>query len=256
MIKKITGFFKNGESSTRSILNAAFLVASLGLVSRFLGLIRDRILASKFGAGDVLDIYYAAFKIPDLIFNLLILGALSAAFIPVFTALISKNEDEEAWKLVNKFISLAGLILVLSITILFIFAPTMVDLIAFGFNDEKRMSVVILTRIMLFSPLLLGFSGILGGILNSYKKFFFYSLAPIFYNVGIIIGVLFFVEMFGYVGLGYGVILGAFSHLLIQVPEVIRCGLKFKLDFKFKDNNLKSPYFNGSSNYGIGGGAN
>ncbi len=102
MIKKFTRCFTNGEKSSKSILNAAFLVASLGLASRFLGLIRDRILASKFGAGDTLDIYYAAFKIPDLIFNLLILGALSAAFIPVFTSLISQKKDVEAWKLVNK----------------------------------------------------------------------------------------------------------------------------------------------------------
>ena len=239
MIKKVSEYFVNGEKSTKSILNAAFLVASLGLASRFLGLVRDRILASKFGAGDTLDIYYAAFKIPDLIFNLLILGALSAAFIPVFTSLISRQKEIAAWKLVNKVLSLAGLALTLVIAILFFFTPTLVSLIAFGFNEEKQASVAVLTRIMLISPLLLGFSGILGGILNSYKKFFFYSLAPVFYNIGIIIGVLFFVEMFGIAGLGYGVVLGALLHLLIQIPEVIRCGFKFKLDFKFRDKNLK-----------------
>ena len=239
MIKKIANCFMNGEKSSRSILNAAFLVASLGLVSRFLGLIRDRVLASKFGAGDTLDIYYAAFKIPDLIFNLLILGALSAAFIPVFTSLISNKKDEEAWNLVNKVISLAGLALALVVTLLFIFAPTLVNLIAFGFDDEKRTAITALTRIMLGSPLLLGFSSILGGVLNSHKKFFFYSLAPVFYNVGIIIGAVFFVEIFGIPGLGYGVVLGALLHLLVQIPEVFRCGLRFKPDFNFKDNHLK-----------------
>jgi len=239
MIKKIANCFTKGEKSSQSILNAAFLVASLGLVSRFLGLVRDRILASKFGAGDVLDIYYAAFKIPDLIFNLLILGALSAAFIPVFTSLISNKKDNEAWKLVNKFISLTGLALILIVTVLFIFTPNIVDLIVFGFDDEKRNAITSLTRIMLGSPLLLGFSSILGGILNSHKKFFFYSLAPIFYNIGIIIGVTFLVEIFGISGLGYGVVLGALFHLLVQLPEVLRCGLKFKLDFNFKDKNLR-----------------
>lgn len=229
----------SGENSSRSILNATFLVASFGLLSRFLGLIRDRILASKFGAGDTLDIYYAAFKIPDLIFNLLILGALSAAFIPVFTSLISQNKEKSAWKLVNKMMSLAGIALVLIIIIIFIFAPAIISWVVFGFEPEKQASVVELTRIMLFSPLLLGFSGILGGILNSYKKFFFYSLAPVFYNIGIIIGVVFFVEMFGIKGLAYGVVLGALLHLLIQIPEVVRCGFKFKLDFNFKDVNLK-----------------
>ena len=122
---------------------------------------------------------------------------------------------------------------------MFFFTPTIVSLIAFGFSEEKQMAVIGLTRVMLISPLLLGLSSILGGILNSHKKFFFYSLAPIFYNIGIIIGVVFFVEMFGIAGLGYGVILGALMHLLVQIPEVIRCGLKFKPDFNFKDSNLK-----------------
>ncbi len=239
MVKRFFKYLMNGENTSRSVLNATFLVAGFGLLSRFLGLIRDRILASKFGAGDTLDIYYAAFKIPDLIFNLLILGALSAAFIPVFAALISQDKEKEAWRLVNKMISLAGIIIVLTIILLFIFAPFLISLIVFGFDSDKQAAVVELTRIMLISPLLLGFSGILGGILNSYKKFFFYSLSPIFYNIGIIIGVVFFVEIMGMKGLAYGVILGALLHLLIQIPEVIRCGFKFKLDLNFKDSNLK-----------------
>lgn len=239
MIKRAIHCFRNGESSSRSILNATFLVASLGLASRFLGLIRDRVLASKFGAGDTLDIYYAAFKIPDLIFNLLILGALSAAFIPVFASLISRKKEKEAWKLVNKLISLAGLTLLIVVGIIFFFAPTLISWIVFGFENSKQESTVMLTRIMLISPILLGFSGILGGILNSFKKFLFYSLAPIFYNIGIIIGAVFLVEIFGIAGLAYGVVLGAFLHLGIQLPEVIRCGFKFRIDFKFKDSNLK-----------------
>jgi len=239
MIKTISGLFTKGEKASQSILNAAFLVAGLGLVSRLLGLVRDRILASKFGAGDVLDVYYAAFKIPDLVFNLLILGALSAAFIPVFTSLVSRKKEVRAWELVNKVISLAGLALVVIITILYFLAPQLVSLIAFGFDPEKQSEVVALTKIMLFSPILLGFSGILGGILNSFKKFFFYSLAPVFYNIGIIIGALFFVEMFGIAGLAYGVVLGALLHLLIQIPEVIRCGFRLKLDFKFNDKYLR-----------------
>jgi len=239
MIKKVSSYFVNGEKTSRSILNAAFLVASLGLASRFLGLIRDRILASKFGAGDVLDVYYAAFKIPDLIFNLLILGALSAAFIPVFTSLLSRKRNKEAWKLANKAITLAGIALVSVIVLLFFFAPAMVGLITFGFSPEKQVAVTALTRVMLVSPFLLGFSGIIGGVLNSHKKFFFYSLAPVFYNLGIIIGAVFLVEIFGIVGLAYGVVLGALMHLLVQIPEAIRCGLKYKPDFNFRDKNLK-----------------
>ena len=102
MIKKFTNNFIKGEKISESITRSAILIAVMGLASRVLGIIRDRILAARFGAGDTLDAYYAAFKIPDLIYNLLILGALSAAFIPVFSSLLSKKEENQrAWQLVN-----------------------------------------------------------------------------------------------------------------------------------------------------------
>jgi putative peptidoglycan lipid II flippase len=238
MFRKAVDCFRNGEKASGSIAGAALLVAGFGLASRFFGLIRDRILASKFGAGDELDIYYAAFKIPDLIFNLLILGALSAAFIPVFTFLISKDKNKEAWSLANKIISIARVVLAGVALVLFIFAPQLVSLITFGFNPEKREMVASLTRIMLISPFLLGLSGIMGGILNSFNKFLFYSLAPVFYNAGIITGALFFTDRLGLTGLAWGVVLGALLHLLVQVPETIRCGLRFKFNFNWKDPNL------------------
>ncbi len=99
MIKLLKNCFTNGEKSSSSITQSAALIAVMGLASRFLGLIRDRFLASKFGAGDVLDAYYAAFKIPDLVYGLIVLGALSPAFVPVFTSLISNKKDERAWRL-------------------------------------------------------------------------------------------------------------------------------------------------------------
>lgn len=238
MINRITNKFINGEKASNSITGAAFLIAAMGLASRFFGLIRDRILASKFGAGDTLDAYYAAFKLPDMVFNLLILGALSAAFVPVFTSLISQDKKKEAWKLANSVLSVGVIALLLIASLSFIFAPQIVSLIAFGFEQEKQMLVVKLTRIMLASPIILGISGILGGILNSHKKFFFYSIAPIFYNFGIIIGALFLTERFGPIGLALGVVLGAFLHFLVQIPEAVRCGLKFRFEIDFKNDKL------------------
>lgn len=237
MISRLKNRFINGEKAMSTITGAAFLVSCMGLASRFLGLVRDRILASKFGAGDELDIYYAAFRIPDFIFNLLILGTLSAAFIPVFTSLISRNKNREAWKLAGNIFSLGLVVLSLAAIILFFITPLLTKGITFGFNPEKQEAVTMLTRIMLLSPILLGLSGVLGGILNSFKKFFFYSLAPIFYNIGIIIGALVFTQFWGIAGLAWGVVLGAILHLLIQLPETIRCGFRFK--FKI---NLKSAY--------------
>jgi putative peptidoglycan lipid II flippase len=238
MISRLREKIIHGEKASQSITRSAMLIAVMGIASRILGLFRDRILASEFGAGDVLDIYYAAFKIPDLIYGMLVLGALSAAFVPVFTSLVSQEKKKEAWRLARTMLSLGVILLSFISILLFIFAPVLVKLIVFGYDEQKQAGVVTLTRIMLLSPIILGVSGIIGGILNSFKKFFFYSLAPIFYNVGIIIGVLFFTDRFGPKGLAYGVILGALLHLLVQVPEVIRCGLKFTPLFDYKSRQL------------------
>ncbi len=238
MISRLKEKIMYGEKSSQSITRSAILIAVMGIASRILGLFRDRILASKFGAGDVLDTYYAAFKIPDFIYGMLVLGALSAAFVPVFTSLISQERKKEAWRLARTMLSLGIILLSLISAILFIFSPTLVKLIVFGFDDQKQQHVVELTRIMLLSPIILGMSGIIGGILNSFKKFFFYSLAPIFYNVGIIIGALFLTDYFGPIGLALGVVLGAALHLLVQLPEVIRCGLHFSPLFDYKSKQL------------------
>jgi len=230
------------DTGVRTISSAAFLIACFGLASRILGLLRDRLLASRFGAGDELDIYYAAFKVPDLIFNFLILGTLSAAFVPVFTALISQEKKNKAWILANKILSFALVILIFVSLVLFFFSPELINLITPGFSSEKKVATVGLTRIMLLSPVILGISGILGGILTSFKRFFFYSLAPVFYNFGIIIGILFFSRFWGLSGLAWGVILGAFFHFLTQLSEVFRCGWVWRWDLNYQDENLKKVF--------------
>jgi len=192
VIKKIlhSKLLLNSEPS-HSVISAAFIITIAGLASRILGLIRDRFLASTFGAGDTLDIYYAAFRIPDLIYNFLILGALSAAFIPVFTGLISNKKDKEAWNAANGVMNLAiAFVIVLSL-IFCLFAPYLMKIITPGFPVEKMNQVVLFTRIMFLSPIFLGISGIFGGVLTSFKRFMIYSLAPILYNLGIIFGVVF-----------------------------------------------------------------
>ena len=219
--------------------SAAFVIAMAGILSRVLGLLRDRILASHFGAGDTLDIYYAAFRVPDLVYNLLILGALSAAFIPVFTSLIAKDEENEAWELVNVFLTTALLFLVIIAAIFAIFAPQLMKLITPGFSADKLQGVATLTRIMFLSPIFLGISGIFGGILNSFKRFLIYSLAPIMYNLGIIFGAVFLVKPFGIAGLAWGVVIGAFFHMLVQYPNVRMVGLKYFPHLNFKNKNLR-----------------
>jgi len=227
----------NGESKT--ITSAAIIVAAASLASRFLGIIRDRILAGEFGAGDILDTYYAAFRIPDLIFNLLVLGALSAGFIPIFTKYLQTKGENNAWKLVSDIINILVISLLVVCGILFIFAPQIMKLITPGFDAEKLTSTVLLTRIMFLSPLFLGLSSVFGGILQSFKRFIVYSFAPIFYNLGIIFGALVFVRYWGVVGLAYGVVLGAFLHMIVQIPSCRLLGFRYYLKFDFKESGIK-----------------
>lgn len=252
IIRQMFKLKKVFQKRSKGITAAAILVGVFSLVSRILGIFRDRILAGEFGAGTILDAYYSAFRIPDLIYNLLILGALSAGFIPVFSTLIKKmkcnddfyfcykqKENKEAWNLVNNILNI--LIIVLSfLSILgFIFSPFLVSLIAPGFSDELRDTTTLLTRIMFLSPIFLGISSLLGGVLQSFKNFLVFSLAPIFYNLGIIVGAIFLFPLFGVAGLAWGVVLGAFLHMIIQVPPVKILGFKWRLFINLKNKEFK-----------------
>ena len=231
MIQKLVKSKFLNERPTQSIAAAALIISLAGVASRLLGILRDRILAGQFGAGDTLDAYYAAFRIPDLIYNLMIVGALSAAFIPVFTELIAEEKEAEAWKLSSGILSLQIIITGIVSVFLVIFSPQLMRLVTPGYTGSKFDLSVLLTRIMFLSPFLLGISGIFGGILVSFKKFLIYSLAPVFYNLGIIIGAVVFVRYLGPVGLALGVVLGAVLHMLVQFPAVKFSGFHFKLSF-------------------------
>jgi putative peptidoglycan lipid II flippase len=242
MIKKLLNHkFLTNSSPSRSVASAAFLITIMSLASRIMGLFRDRLLASTFGAGDTLDVYYAAFRIPDLIYNLLILGALSAAFIPVFTSLISRDEEKDAWKLANGVVNLAAIFIVIFSVIFCIFAPFIMKIITPGFPPDKIERVILFTRIMFLSPLFLGVSGIFGGILTSFKRFFIYSLAPIFYNLGIILGITVLYKFIGPMGLAWGVVLGALMHMIVQYPAARHVGYRhsWKSISYFKDKNIR-----------------
>jgi putative peptidoglycan lipid II flippase len=245
MIKKIFSGYIN------SITIAALLVAVSSLMSRLLGLFRDRILASEFGAGDTLDIYYAAFRIPDLIFNLLVLGALSAGFIPIITCLIKDHEcrartdfsvspNKEAWTLASNVVNLLSLMLIVLSVIGIFLAPYFMKLLTPGFDPAKQAMTVALTRIMFLSPIFLGISSVLGGILQSFKRFFIYSLSPIMYNVGIIIGVLYLAPRLGAYGLAWGVVLGAFLHMIVQVPAVMALGYRYAPVIDWHGKNIRT----------------
>ena len=232
MIKRII------NNQFKTITAAAVFLGIASLASRFLGLIRDRLLAGTFGAGDELDIYYAAFRIPDLVYYLLVLGAISAGFIPVFVDYFKKNK-EQSWYLVSSLVNLIAVFLIGVCLILIVFAPWLMKMVAPGFSAEKLATTTHLARIMFLSPLLLGISTIFGGVLQSWRRFFVYALAPIVYNLGIIFSILFLIDRLGLIGLSYGVVLGAFLHLVIQFIAVVQGGYRWRFVFDWRFKGVK-----------------
>lgn len=226
----------NRQSHT--ITGAAIIIGAASFVSRIIGMIRDRLFAHYFGAGDIMDAYYAAFKIPDVVYNLLIVGALSAGFIPVFIELLTKDE-KEAWRVTNAVINILGIFLIIMCGLLAIFTPQFSKFLVPGFSGEKLHMTIMLTRIMFLSPILLGISSVFSGVLQSFKAFLIYSLTPIIYNLGIIAGITIFVPIFGIKGLAYGVVLGALLHLLIQIPSLIQHGFKYEALLLWKNKHVR-----------------
>lgn len=236
MIKRIL----NLKSSNITI--AALILAAASLTSALLGFFRDRLLAGRFGAGDELDIYYTAFRIPDFINMVLIMGVISAAIIPVFTFYWTKDK-EEAKKFLGNLLNLMFAVFFIVALFLFIFAPQLVSVIAPGFSGAKKEMTVLLTRIMFLSPIILGLSNILSGILQVFSRFFVTALAPIMYNLGIIFGILFFVPAVGLVGLAWGVALGAFLHLMIQLPIFLHLGFRPRKIFAPMNEGIRRVFY-------------
>jgi putative peptidoglycan lipid II flippase len=210
-----------------SIGKATVIIASLTVVSRIFGFILKLLLTRSFGAGDTLDIYLTAFRIPDILYNLLILGTLSAAFIPVFGDFLQKDKTE-AYRVANGILNICLLVMSGIAIFLFIFAHPLTQLLVPGFGPEKLAATVSLTRILLLSPLLFTISNIFTGILSTYKRFFIVNIAPIFYNFGIIFGLLVLYPRYGLKGLGFGVLLGAVMHISVQIPELLRHGYSWQ----------------------------
>lgn len=222
MLKKISKLW-HGE--TNGIAAAAFVVGAASLASRLVGVLRDRALASTFGAGHALDAYYAAFRLPDFLYNLIILGALSAGFIPVFSEYLETREKREAWKLAEQVLSVVGASMAVACALLALLAPVIIPLTVPGFEGEKLALTIRIGRIMFLSPFFLGLSAVMGGVLQATRRFVAFSLAPVVYNLAIILGVYAFAPKLGMEGVAWGVVLGAFLHFAVQATVAIHLGL-------------------------------
>ncbi len=225
------------NTQTKSVGFASVILAFFYVVSASLGLLRDHLLAGKFGAGNELDVYYAAFTVPDFIALILVFGAISAAIIPIFTSYLSKSENE-AWEYASNLLNIFLVCLVAVCGVLIMFAPFFVKFIAPGFSAEKQATCAMLMRIMFLSPIILGTSNIMSGILQVFHRFLVTALAPVMYNIGIITGIVIFVPWFGLMGLAYGVVLGGLLHMAIQIPALMYSGFSYKRIFTFKHQGV------------------
>ena len=232
------------DHQIKGVHQVALLLGIMGILTKVSALFRDRLLAAAFGAGPELDVYFAAFRIPDFIFSLTLFMTASASLIPIFLEEMSKNEKNAHFFLSGILTSFLIFIFVLTL-IIFMFIPSLIRVIAPGFDENQLSTLVILTRIMLFSPLFLGLSNIISIVIQSFQKFFIYALSPLFYNFGIIIGITVFYPFYGIKGLAWGVVIGAFFHLAIQIPSFIKLKFFPKLTLAIFTPSIKNAYLLG-----------
>ena len=228
MVKRL---LKTLKMEVNGLHDAAYLLATLAIVSHILALVRDRLFAHFFGAGASLDVYYAAFRIPDFIF----VGIASLVSFFVIIPLIlehlnGENSVERARTMLTSIFSAFFFVIVAVSAVAFVFAPQLLDWLFPQIMSEDSGALLIrMTRILLLSPIILGMSNIFLSITQVKKRFFIYALSPVLYNIGIILGVLFLYPVFGLTGLAYGVIFGALMHVLVQIPTAREAGLMPRL---------------------------
>lgn len=212
------------------IFSSALIISGMIVISGIFGFLRYRILAGYF-TKEELDVFFAAFRLPDLIFEILITGALTSSFIPVFIK-YQKNK-EELEQHISSIFNLLLIILVLMVIVLYFSMDSLIPLITPGFKGEKLMQVILYSKILLISQLPFLVAGnFLTGIAQAHKTFLITSVAPILYNLSVIVGTLLFASQFHLLAPILGVSIGAVLFFLIQIPIIITFEIKYRLTIK------------------------
>lgn len=227
---------------SRTIARNAGIVMVLILISRLLGFVRERAIADVFGLTWETDAFRAAFNIPDLMYFLLVGGAISSAFIPVFSELLAREQKEDAWRMAATFINIVSAAL-LGLTVLGVIAsPWLAPFVAPGFADEQLALLIYLMRIMFPAVLFTALAGVSMGVHHAYESFVVPLLGPIFYNIAITLGAYVLGPPLGIVGMAIGTVIGAVGNFFIQMPFVVRAGGKFPWRFDLKHPGLKKVF--------------
>lgn len=229
----------------RFYIPAAVILGLSNFGSRFLGVFRDHLLTRTFGATrDVpgviseLDVYYAAFRLPDFLFNLLILGTVSSVFIPVFAGMLKSNK-EQAWNIAASVMNLVLLVMCFMSGILWFFVDSLMPYFTYGFDEAALQETIRLTRMMLLTPIFFGLASVTTSVLNSFHRFVAMSFSPVVYNAGIIFGIFFLEPRFGISGVTLGVVFGSFLHLAILIPSLFKVGFRPQLSLNLSHPKLR-----------------
>jgi len=217
----IRGVFDMLHREIRGLHEAAYLLAFFTLGSQLMALVRDRLLAYTFGTGEVLDVFYAAFRVPDTMYALLASVVSLFVLIPFLESAVRKGTSEVRTFLSHMF-SFFSVALIVIAGVLWISAESVVGLLYGGFSSSMQADLVIMIRVLLIQPLLLGVSNLFAAYVQVKGRFLLYASAPILYNLGIIAGVLVLYPLLGIAGLAWGVVLGALLHVGVQVPYIMR----------------------------------
>lgn len=231
IIAKGKRVFTNPQSS---IISAAMIIMLMIVISRLLGLVRQRALAHFFTA-DELSLFFAAFRLPDLIFEILVLGTFSSAFIPVFTKTVNKDE-KSAWELASNIVNIGLLIFVILALVVVLFAKPIYSVLTPGFSEMERVKVVGLMKYLFAAQAFFVISYVLTGVLEGLRRFLVPALAPLFYNIGIILGIILFSSKMNLMAPVLGVLAGSFMHFLIQLPLAAKLGFRFRFGIRVSTN--------------------
>lgn len=223
-------------SGDKRVVMAVGIVMAAMIVSRILGYLRDVVIYARFGQNRLTDVYNAAFSIPDFLYLLLVGGALSSSFIPVFAGYLAAGKKEEAWEMASILFNVIMVVMFFGVLLGIIFTPQLVYFLVPGFSPESTELTVKLTRIMFIQVIFMAFSGISMGILNSHKQFLFPALGAVLYNLCIVLVGLILSKWYGIVGFSIGVVVGAMANFAVQLPQLLKIGLRYHFSF-----NLKHP---------------
>ena len=235
-MKRVWSFLWNKQASVRS---AATVLIIMVFASRVLGLLRDRMLAARFSP-DELGVYLAAFRLPNFLFELLVMGALTSAFIPVYTKYLTLGKQEEAWKISNTIITISCILLAFITIPILIWTKEVSHFIAPGFTDIQVEQMIGFTRFMVIAqvfPLLIG--NFFTGILQSHNLFTVPGVAPVVYNVGIIISIIVFSSTMGLWAPVVGVGIGAVLFMCIQIPSLVQLGYRNRIALDIRNQGVR-----------------